>query len=355
MILYRKFLLLFIILPQLLWAQNVSPKIINDINEFPIEGVLIQYTDLNQQNQILFSDPNGLIELNTRMISTTDSLHIICLGYDQTTLRISDVISSKTIRLSPKLIVLDEVIITPINANDILQKAILNTKKKLSKEYPIEYTGILQYNTADNQQFKKNNLKYSAILTDSKSTKEKLPYILSLIDLEKQGSTQLDRLKDKDFYAWYHLIHMRNTIKEDYQVKLSNFSDNEVFILDCSPNKNSKQTKHLTFYINTNDTTINSINMDLIENLAVKSQSKKKGKYEAKILKEKFNIQFSTHNGHYYFSEGIYYNKIEYRDKENSDIIEYYQQIRALGFKKEESASYTSKKLSGYSREILEW
>lgn len=263
-------LLSALILSVSLFSQDTLKGVVIDasVNQ-KLEGVVIQYGNL--QSDYAISDTNGLFTIPP---NHNTILHIHALGYKNVSVLYSDLQIKPKIRLEPLPIELKEIVVSNVDANKLLDRILSNMVKSMVINQSLKYRTYFVQSLNNDSNRIEINLDYSVLLKKRRLRIGRMPYKLSLIDIELLGENTSSDIKDFANCEYFPSYILDSKQLKNYHVTFGYSEDNTIFILNASPKtENNRDDSVYKYYINENDSTIKYMEIDYT------SPSNKKNKY----------------------------------------------------------------------------
>lgn len=330
--------------------QNMLSGIVVDkVTRQPIPEVIVQYGSASR-DYILTKD-DGRYEIP---LVGNEYIYFQCFGYKSRSILKSELAKKPEIELELNPISLNPVIISPGLANELLEKAMVNTKKKLLTDQPVSY--LLHFLRVETSNIFQNELymEYTATLPKKELKKEmkqdRLPYELDLLQIRH---LQKSDTPPSDLYgAEYHASHLFTfSDSKNNETKLSYSPDSTIMLLDIEPLPGKNGWARGEVYINKKDMSISSIEIESVDSLLELQPYKKYKDKEYKVVRKTGNYQFKEINGKYYMTDCYTFyrfcNVDEYGRKE---YITYQCDVYTNGIPEKQR---NRRKLSGFCQELF--
>ncbi|MDR1500982.1 MAG: hypothetical protein LBT43_00815 [Prevotella sp.] len=340
------FLLFFF--PYSLNAQ-VSGIVIEKSYNTPIEGIVLQYG--NSPQDYVISDKDGNFSIPEKHNSI---IHIHGIGYKRLSILFSEILNNPTLELELSPIELNEIEISYIDANRLLEKAFSNTRQSLLLNQKLVYLTHFVQSSNDGKDKHELNLQYSALLSKNKLKNGKIPYELSLISL---NHLQKDNgAEDKNIVSCeYHVSEILNPKRlENYRAMVSHSENDSLIILKTLP-KSEKDNLYgsYLYIINKEDTTIHLIDINYKDQLLSKAKYIKNKNLKWAVRGKTGLIEFRKHNKKIYMYSVKYTAELHciYYNGKEKDVI-YYIDNKYQNTDKHSNLKQI--KLNGYSQELFD-
>jgi hypothetical protein len=250
---------------------------------------------------------------------------------------------------------LDPVVISPDDADKLLEEAMLNTKKNLLLDEQVSY--LLHFLQTKNTDTLQNEIymKYATTLKDSDLKKnlkqERVPYIFNLIEIKRQQRTEVPT---SDLYgAEYHASHLFTFGKSVNNETYRSFSqDSLLIVLQISPLKGRDGWAKGEITINKEDMTIASMEVESIDSIMENQPYKKHMGKQIKTLRKFGRFSFRKYGDKYYMSECLtYYRFGTINEYNRQEEVSYFCDVNFRGFV--EKDQLRKRKLSGFCQELF--
>ena len=295
-----------------------------------IPDVIVQYGTLSKD--YVYTDDQGRFSIP--MVSE-NIIYFQCFGYKSRAVLKSDIQQASIIFMELNPVSLNPVVISPGDADMLLEEVMINTKKKLLTNHPIGYLlHFLQTKTIETLQ-NEMYLKYATTLTDKalekNLKKDKVPYVYNLIDIRRlqRSETPVSELYSAEYHA-SHLFTFGKSINNETTRGYS--SDSSLIILQIEPLEGKEGWAKGEVNIRKDDMTIVSIEIESVDSvLEVQPYKKYMGKM-IKILRKAGRFEFEKINDKYYMKECYTYYRFrvvnEYGKEE--DVL-YHCDVNCIG------------------------
>lgn len=349
----RIFVLSFLLLSAVaLVSQNllvIKGKIVDKDTKEPIPDVIIQYGQTSRD--YVYTKADGAFEIP---ISSNDYVYVQCFGYKSKSVLKTDIQKVPVVELELNPISLNPVIISPGLADELLEKSMLNTKKNLLQDQPVTY--LLHLLRVESSSIFKNEIymEYNATLNKKElkksMKKESIPYELDLIHI-----AHLQKSDDppSDLYgAEYHASHLFTFgDSKNNETRLSYSEDSTVMVLEIKPLEGSNGWAKGQIYINKNDMTISSIEIESVDSIMEALPFRKYKDKEYKIVRKTGNYQFDKIDGKYYMTDCYtFYRFCNIDEYGRKEYVTYQCDAYAVEL---DSKKRNRRKLSGYVQELF--
>ena len=334
------------------FSQTSVSGIVLDQDETPIDGVVIQYGDFQQDYGLSDKDGKFIIPEKHKTI-----IHIMSIGYKTKSMLVSDIRKNNVIILESAPIELSPIEVTPTDANKILSQAIYNTKAHLLTKTNIEYLLHLKQVETNSQEEQEFYVKYLSCLNKNEPKKKGIPYKFKMMEwdiikkLPEKGSSEI--LSKNIFNIEYHLIKIDGYyFKDNYKVIVADSPEN-LIILSAKPKEGKfKDCISFKFYISQDDTTF--VSWDIDENYRnIEKEYKSFRTFKYKINKIKTDIQFVRDNQNYYMSNcsQIVEASVIHKNKKEENLVFYSNSIFTGNINTQKTDDLKS--LNGGSKQVI--
>ncbi|MDR2955725.1 MAG: carboxypeptidase-like regulatory domain-containing protein [Prevotella sp.] len=326
-------------------AQGIQGTVLDKDNGKPISDVIVQYGD--QSGNYVYTDKKGkfIIPQGSR-----DMIYFQCFGYITKSVAKSSLIEDAKVYLEINPVSLKAVVISPDDADALLEEVMINTKKNLVTEQPLGYLlHFLQTRSVDttrNEIYLKytTTLKEKALKKDLK--KERVPYIYNIVDIKSIERTETPA--SELFGAEYHASHLFSFGKsENNETTKSYTSDSTLMILKISPLPGREGWARGEVLINKEDMTIVSMKVESVDSIMEAQPSKRYLDNKVKILRKEGRFEFQKVKDKYYMKNCFSFYKfhIENQYGRQEDIM-YECDVNFIGSGK--NFHVAARKLSGF-------
>lgn len=315
-----------------------------------IPDVIVQYG--SSDRAFTYTDAKGRFRIpeNSETI-----IYFQCFGYKAKSIPRTTIIQNPTVVLEVSPLSLDPVVISPDDADKLLDEAMINTKKNLLLETPVTY--LLHFLETKNIDTLQNEvyMKYATTLKERDLKKnmkrDRVPYLFNLIDIKRMQRTEVPT---SDMYgAEYHASHLFTFGKSVNNETYKSYSPDSTFIiLRIEPLKGREGWAKGEITINRADMAIVSMEVESVDSL-MESQSYKRhmGK-QVKTLRKKGNFSFRKYGDRYYMSECLTYYKFGIINEfDRKEEVSYFCESKFRGFA--EKKQLRKRKLSGFCQELF--
>jgi len=248
-----KLSILFLLLafPLFLFAQTkISGRVLDKETHEPISNVVV-YTNVG--TNITQTDNDGCYNL---IVNQSESVYFKQLAYDFFTCSSDSLLLNPNIYLTQNIIHLNEVVISPENAQTLLNKAIRNLYARLQKNKAKFYILHIEEAT-DTGGDREAYASVKAELTDINKKNGKLDWNINLVQLDKK-TTMEDRFRPKKLHiARPEFFPQDMAVNSELNKYICKFYENEdeQIIIKTSPKHLDKEHYRYRLYtINKQDT-----------------------------------------------------------------------------------------------------
>lgn len=334
-----------------LFAQtSIKGTVIDKETQNPVSDVIVQYGD--GYNDYVYTSDRGVFILPEGNYST---IHFQCFGYKPKSMSGSSLAANNIIFLESDPVTLPPIVISPDEADEILEKVMMNTKKKLVSEVPLGY--LLHFNQSKLSDTLKNEiyLSYTTSVSPKDLTKKKkdgkVPYKYNIIDIRRLQSAPVPTTEL--YGAEYHASYLFSFGKSaNNETKRSYSSDSSLIILEIKPLDGKNGWAEGELVINKKDMTLISMEVASIDSLMEAQPYKKYIDRKVKVLRKIGRFEFSETHGKLYMNESYTYYKFAMTDDYGGyDEVEYHCDVNFTGFVKQERLR--NRKLSGFCQELF--
>lgn len=329
--------------------SRMSGIVIDKDTKKPISEVIVQYGSASRDYVYTLSD--GRYDIP---VISNDYIYFQCFGYKSRSILKSELVKNPTVMLELNPVSLNPVVISPVLADQLLEKAMINTKKRLLTDQPVSY--LLHFLRNETSSIFQNELymEYTATLPKKELKKDmkqdRLPYELDLLHIRhlQKGDNPPSDLYGAEYHA-SHLFTFGDS--KNNETKLSYSSDSTIMVLEIRPLPGGNGWARGEVYINKRDMSISSIEIESVDSLLDLQPFKKYKDKEYKIVRKTGNYQFKEINGKYYMTDCYTFyrfcNVDEYGRKE---YITYQCDVYTNGLPKTQR---NRRKLSGFCQELF--
>ncbi|MBD8388111.1 hypothetical protein [Dysgonomonas sp. BGC7] len=347
---YLTFILLFFLSFSICAQVRMQGVVLDKDSGMPLPDVIVQYGTTSRD--YVYTDDKGRFLLPD---ATDNVIHFQCFGY-RTKAIIKSVLSQNPVvvmELNP--VSLNPVIISPGDADELLESVMENTKKKLLADVPIAYIlHFLQTKSTDTLQ-NEIYMKYATSLPakdlKKKIKEERVPYKYNIMDIRRvqKSVTPTSELYGAEYHA-SHLFTFGKSINNE--TTRSYTSDSTLIFLRIDPLAGKEGWATGEIKINADDMTIASMEIESVDSLMESQPYKKYMGKQIKILKKVGRFEFTRVAGKYYMKECYTYYKFRSKDEfGKEEDISYYCDVNCVGLA--EGTKMRNRLLSGYCQELF--
>lgn len=334
-----------------LFAQlPIEGRVLDRDTRKPIADVIVQYGYTSQDYTHTDVKGNYRIPHGSR-----DSIVFQNIGYDTEVVAKNTLLQDGVVTMKMNSIFLNPVIISANDADRLLDKAMLNTKKRLLVEQSVGYLlHFLQTKTSDTLQ-NELYMTYASTLTQKSLKKnlkkERVPYIFNLIDV---GRLQQTTVPTSELYgAEYHASHLFTFGKsKDNETTRAYSPDSSLLVLDIKPLPGKNSWAKGRVVINKEEMTILSMEIESVDSILQQQPYKKHMGKQIKVVSKKGKFSFNERNGEYYMTDCYTYYRFSAIDEyNNEEDVSYYCDVNFYGFV--DKTQMRKRQLSGYCQELF--
>ncbi len=267
----------------------------------PIPDVIVQYGELS--SDYVYTNATGRFSLPE---TTEEIIHFQCFGYQPRAITKSHLIQNPVVRLELNPVSLNPIIISPGDADALLDEVMENTKKKLLTDIPVAYLlHFLQTKKTDTLQ-NEVYMKYATTLSEKDLKKnlkaERVPYIYNIIDIAR---VQKAVIPASELYgAEYHASHLFTFGKSDNNETTRSYTtDSSLLILNIEPLEGRNGWASGEIRIRSRDMTILSMQIESIDSIMEMQPYKRYMGRMIKVLKKAGRFEFKEAGNKYYLKE----------------------------------------------------
>lgn len=328
----------------------VQGTVIDKDSKKPISDVIVQYGGTSKDYD--YTNTNGKF---TIPVHSEEIIHFQSIGYKIKSVSKSSLISNPVIELELNPVYLNPIIISPGDADALLDEAMMNTKKKLLLDLPLGYIlHFLQTKTTDTLQ-NEIYLKYATTLTEKdlkkNMKKERVPYTFNIIDIRRLQRTETPT--SELYGAEYHASHLFTFGKSENNETTRSFtSDSSLIILQIEPLEGRGGWAKGEIAINKDDMTIASMEIESIDSVLASQPYKRHMGKHIKIMRKVGRFSFKKVADKYYMSECFTFYRFRAIDEFNKEEdISYFCDVEFRGFV--EKKHFRKRRLSGFCQELF--
>lgn len=328
------FYFIFTFIVTSVFSQNTSTKIVVDSRTGkPIEDVMVIYG--NGASHCVYTDSLGRFSI---VPEPSNDIVFRGISFHTKTVSASELETLSCISLEPNDIELAAIEITPIKANELLAKAIYNTKANMLIDVPLKYQLTLKQEERNSGDFQEIKLKYLSFLEKCDPKKKEIPYKLQHLEMDScvcvQKKSEAKSLEKNKVSLKYHFKSLNDYyVQSHFKIKLSESSDDQYFIITGEPPiQKPGEDIGYKFYINKADTTIATIFIDAEYN---REERKYKSllTFKYKINRIETKISFECIDQKYFMSLCRQFVNVSiiHRNKQQEELS-FYSNTQLIGF-----------------------
>lgn len=316
----------------------------------PIADVIVQYGNLS--NDFVYTNDKGTFSIPE---SSNDIIHFQCFGYKTRSIPKATLVKNSTIELEINPVSLKPVIISPDDADKLLEEVMINTKKKLVTEahlgYLLHFLQTRSLDTTRNEIYMKytTSLKQKDLKKNLK--KERVPYIYNIMDIKR---TERAIVPTSELYgAEYHASHLFTFGKSiNNKTTKSYNSDSTLLYLEIKPQEGKAGWASGEITINTDDMTILSMEVESVDSILEAQPYKKYMDKQVKILRKVGRFEFKKVKEWLYMKECYTYYKFRAVNEfgREEDFV-YHCDVNFIGGI--DPLKIKKRKLSGFCQELF--
>ncbi|MBB4037992.1 hypothetical protein GGR21_003918 [Dysgonomonas hofstadii] len=332
-------------------AQSpIKGTVIDKDTQTPIPDVIVQYGASSRE--YVYTDAKGSFSLP---VTGEEAIHFQCFGYKARTILKASLEQNPVVVMELNPVSLNPVIISPGDADMLLEEVMINTKKKLLTDASISYLlHFLQTKSTDTLQ-NEIYLKYATTLSEKdlkkELKKERVPYVFNIMDIKRvqRSVTPTSELYGAEYHA-SHLFTFGKSINNETTRAYS--SDSSYIILQIEPLEGKDGWARGEVIINKEDMTIASMEIESVDSLLeIRPYKPYMGK-KVKTLRKNGRFQFVKAADKYFMKECYTYYKFRAIDEfGHEEEITYYCDVDCRGLV--DKKKYRNRRLSGYIQELF--
>lgn len=346
-----------IIFPLLFLCIYILPQIpINGIvldkdTKKPVPDVIVQYG--TSSKEYAYTNASGQFSIPG---NSEDIIYFQCIGYKSRSVSKSALRQQPTVVMELNPVSLSPVVISPYDADMLLEEVMLNTKKNLVTDHSIGYLlHFLQTKTTDTLQ-NEIYLKYTTTLDEKvlkKSLKkERIPYTYNIVDIRRlqKSVTPTSELYGAEYHA-SHLLSFGKSINNETTRTYT--SDSSLIILNIEPLAGKEGWANGEVRINKSDMTIKSMEIESVDSILASQPAKRYLGKMVRVLRKVGRFQFAkASNGKYYMKDCYTYYKFRaVNEFGHEEEIVYHCDVNCVGTV--DQIKIKKRKLSGYCQELF--
>lgn len=334
-----------------LFAQTpIQGIVIDKDSRKPVSDVIVQYGTSSKEYD--YTDEKGHFNIPETSAST---IYFQCIGYKPKTISKANIGHNSIVEMEINPVYLNPIIISPGDADRLLDEAMLNTKKKLLLDRSICY--LLHFLQTKNSDTLQNEiyLKYATTLNEKdlkkNIKKERVPYTFNIIDIKRVQRTETPT--SELYGAEYHASHLFTFGKSiNNETSRSYSSDSSLIILQIEPLEGRGGWAKGEIAINKDDMTIASMEIESVDSaLQIQPYKRYMGK-QIKIIRKVGRFTFKKQDNKYYMTECYTFYRFRAIDEYNKEEdISYYCDVDFKGFV--DKKQLRKRRLSGFCQELF--
>ncbi|MDR0825268.1 MAG: carboxypeptidase-like regulatory domain-containing protein [Prevotella sp.] len=334
-----------------LFAQTpVNGTVIDKDSKKPISDVIVQYG--NMSKDYAYTNANGKFAIPAE---SEEIIHFQSIGYRLKSVSKSSLEANPVVELELTPVYLNPIVISPDDADALLDEAMLTTKKKLMLDQPLGYLlHFLQTKTSDTLQ-NEIYLKYATTLTEKdlkkNMKKERVPYTFNIIDIRRLQRTETPT--SELYGAEYHASHLFTFGKSvNNETTRSYTSDSSLIIIQIEPLEGKGGWAKGEIAINKDDMTIAFMEIKSIDSVLESLPYKRYMGKQLKIMRKVGRFSFKRVSDKYYMSDCFTFYKFRAIDEfDKQEDISYFCDVEFRGFV--EKKQIRKRQLSGFCQELF--
>lgn len=334
------------------FAQTpINGIVVDKDTKKPVPDVIVQYGASSKE--YAYTNAGGRFSIPE---NSEDVIYFQCIGYKSRSLLKSVLRQQPTVVMELNPVSLNPVVISPYDADMLLEEVMLNTKRNLVTDYSIGYLlHFLQTKTTDTLQ-NEIYLKYTTTLDEKilkKSLKkERIPYTYNIVDIRRlqKSVTPTSELYGAEYHA-SHLLSFGKSINNETTRTYT--SDSSLIILNIEPLAGKEGWANGEVRINKSDMTIKSMEIESVDSILASQPAKRYLGNMVRILRKVGRFEFAkASNGKYYMKECYTYYKFRaVNEFGREEEIVYHCDVNCIGTVDE--IKIKRRKLSGYCQELF--
>ncbi|WP_029903409.1 carboxypeptidase-like regulatory domain-containing protein [Prevotella sp. 10(H)] len=330
---------------------SIQGTVIDKDTNKPVPDVIVQYGATSKD--YAYTDHKGQFSIPA---NSEDIIYFQCIGYKSKSVLKATLQRQSIVVMELNPVSLAPVVISPYDADKLLEEVMLNTKKNLVTGTSIGYLlHFLQTKTTDTLQ-NEIYLKYTTSLDEKtlkKSLKkERIPYIYNIVDIRRlqKSVTPTSELYGAEYHA-SHLLSFGKSVNNETSRSFT--SDSSLIILNIEPLIGKDGWANGQVLINKDDMTIKSMEIESVDSVLASQPAKRYMGKLVQVLRKIGRFEFAkAANGKYYMKECYTYYKFravnEYGIEE--DIV-YHCDVDCIG--SVNPIKVKKRRLSGYCQELF--
>lgn len=333
------------------YAQTpVQGTVIDKESKTPIADVIVQYGATSRDYDNTNNNGKYTIPANSE-----DVIHFQCIGYKTKSVAKSVLMVNPVVELELNPVYLNPIVISPGDADALLDEAMVNTKKKLLLDLHLGYLlHFLQTKTTDTLQ-NEIYMKYTSTLSEKdlkkNMKKERVPYVFNIVDIKRLQRTETPT--SELYGAEYHASHLFTFGKSvNNETTRSYTSDSSLIILQIEPLEGRDGWARGEIRLNKDDMTISSMEIESIDSVLSSQPYKRYMGKEIKIMRKVGRFSFKKVADKYYMSDCYTYYRFRAVDEYGKEEeISYFCDVEFKGFM--EKKQLRKRRLSGFCQELF--
>lgn len=315
-----------------------------------IPDVIVQYGSSSQA--FTYTDAKGQFRIPE---NSENIIHFQYFGYKTKSIPRTSILQDSKIELEISPLSLDPVVISPDDADKLLDEAMLNTKKKLLLDQPVSYLLHFVQNRSTDSLQNEIYMRYASTLSEKdlkkNLKKERVPYVFNLIEIMRLQKTETPT---SDLYgAEYHASHLFTFGKSVNNETFKSYSsDSSLIYLRIEPLKGRDGWAKGEITINSADMTIASMEIESVDSILSSQPHRRYMGKQVKTLKKLGRFSFKKYADRYYMSDCFTYYKFRSTDEhDRQEDVSYYCDVDFRGFV--EKDQLRKRRLGGYCQELF--
>lgn len=315
-----------------------------------IPDVIVQYGSSSQA--FTYTDAKGQFRIPE---NSENIIHFQYFGYKTKSIPRTSILQDSKIELEISPLSLDPVVISPDDADKLLDEAMLNTKKKLLLDQPVSYLLHFVQNRSTDSLQNEIYMRYASTLSEKdlkkNLKKERVPYVFNLIEIMRLQKTETPT---SDLYgAEYHASHLFTFGKSVNNETFKSYSsDSSLIYLRIEPLKGRDGWAKGEITINSADMTIASMEIESVDSILSSQPHRRYMGKQVKTLKKLGRFSFKKYGDRYYMSDCFTYYKFRSTDEhDRQEDVSYYCDVDFRGFV--EKDQLRKRRLGGYCQELF--
>lgn len=328
----------------------IQGTVIDKDTQKPIPDVIVQYGSSVQA--YTYTDAKGKFRIPEM---SENIIHFQCFGYKTRSVPKSSIIQNPQVILELNPVSLNPVVISPDDADKLLDEAMQNTKKNLLTDRHVSYLlHFLQTKTSDTLQ-NEVYMKYATTIKgrDLKKNlkRERVPYTFNLIDVKRLQKTEIPT--SELYGAEYHASHLFTFGKSVNNETIKSLSaDSSLIILNIKPLEGREGWANGVITIDKKDMVILSMEVESVDSIMENQPYKKHMWQQIKAMKKHGYFSFKKYGDKYFMSDCFTFYRFRIIDEyDKQEDVSYYCDVDFRGFV--EKSQLRNRKLSGFCQELF--